>query len=30
MLTRVKKWGNSQGVRIPKAFLDNLGISDDD
>ncbi|MCE5223742.1 AbrB/MazE/SpoVT family DNA-binding domain-containing protein [bacterium] len=30
MLTKIKKWGNSQGVRIPKAFLDNLKISEDD
>lgn len=30
MLTRIKKWGNSQGVRIPKAFLDNIGITEED
>lgn len=30
MLTRIKKWGNSHGVRIPKALLDNVGISEDD
>ena len=30
MLTKIKKWGNSQGVRIPRAFLDNVGISEED
>ncbi|MEE2717033.1 MAG: AbrB/MazE/SpoVT family DNA-binding domain-containing protein [SAR324 cluster bacterium] len=24
MLTKVKKWGNSQGVRIPKKMLDDV------
>ncbi len=26
MKTRVQKWGNSLGVRIPKAFADDLGL----
>jgi antitoxin MazE len=26
MITKVQKWGNSQGVRIPKKFLDNSHI----
>lgn len=26
----VTKWGNSQGIRIPKTVLDLLGISDGD
>ena len=30
MLTKIKKWGNSQGIRIPKAFLETLNISNDD
>ena len=30
MLTKIKKWGNSQGVRIPKVFLETLNISNDD
>lgn len=30
MLTKIKKWGNSQGVRIPKAYLETLRISDED
>lgn len=24
MITKIQKWGNSKGVRIPKALLDNL------
>lgn len=28
METRVKKWGNSQGVRLPKKMLSKIGISD--
>jgi len=27
MITKIQKWGNSQGVRIPKAFLDALDLS---
>lgn len=27
MITKIQKWGNSQGIRIPKAFLDALGLS---
>lgn len=30
MLTKIKKWGNSQGIRIPKVFLETLNISNDD
>jgi antitoxin MazE len=30
MLTKIKKWGNSQGIRIPKVFLENLRISEED
>ncbi len=26
MNTRVSKWGNSLGIRIPKAFIDNIGL----
>jgi antitoxin MazE len=26
MITKVQKWGNSQGIRIPKKFLDNSHI----
>ena len=25
--TTLQKWGNSQGIRIPKTMLDSLGIS---
>jgi len=28
MLTRVLKWGNSLAVRIPKAFADEMRISE--
>jgi antitoxin MazE len=28
--TQIVKWGNSQGVRIPKALLDILNISGND
>jgi len=27
---RIQKWGNSQGIRIPKAFLDALGMMEND
>ena len=30
MLTKIKKWGNSQGVRIPKAYLETLRITNED
>ena len=26
MVTRVRKWGNSQGLRIAKSLLDEVGI----
>ena len=26
----MKKWGNSQGIRLPKEFLQRAGISPDD
>ncbi len=26
----IQKWGNSQGIRIPKAFLDAMGMSEND
>ena len=28
MRTRISKWGNSLGVRIPKAYADEVGLSD--
>ena len=28
--TRIKKWGNSYGIRIPKEQLEKLGIQPDD
>ena len=30
MQTTVVKWGNSHGIRIPKAFLKNIQISEND
>lgn len=30
MITAIKKWGNSQGLRFPKEMLDQLEISVDD
>ena len=30
MLAQVKKWGNSQGLRIPKALLDAVGLREND
>jgi antitoxin MazE len=30
MQTVIKKWGNSQGIRIPKAFLETLGMMEND
>jgi len=26
MLTKIQKWGNSQGIRFPKTLLDELQI----
>ncbi len=28
MVTRIQKWGNSLGLRIPKTFADELSIAD--
>ena len=28
MLTRVRKWGNSLGLRIPSSFAAELGVED--
>ena len=30
MYTTIQKWGNSQGIRIPKALLEGLGIREND
>ena len=30
MQTMIVTWGNSQGIKIPKAFLQNINISDND
>jgi antitoxin MazE len=30
MQTAVVKWGNSQGIRLPKAFLQNINIREND
>ena len=30
MYATVQKWGNSQGIRIPKTLLDTLGIFEND
>ena len=30
MQTTIVKWGNSQGIRIPKAFLNNIQIKEND
>jgi antitoxin MazE len=30
MQATIQKWGNSQGIRIPKAFLDALGMREND
>ena len=29
MKTRIQKWGNSLGLRIPKSFAKDLGLADD-
>ena len=30
MQAAIQKWGNSQGIRIPKAFLDALNMAEND
>lgn len=30
MITKLQKWGNSQGVRIPKEILTKISISEGD
>ena len=30
MYATVQKWGNSQGIRIPKYLLESLGIREND
>ncbi|MCI9122799.1 MAG: AbrB/MazE/SpoVT family DNA-binding domain-containing protein [Eubacterium sp.] len=30
MQVTIQKWGNSQGIRIPKAFLEALGMKEND
>jgi antitoxin MazE len=30
MQTKIVKWGNSRGIRIPKAFLENLHVAEND
>ena len=30
MRTRIAKWGNSLGLRIPKAFIADAGLADGD
>ena len=30
MMTTIQKWGNSQGVRLPKAVLDVLFLQEND
>jgi antitoxin MazE len=30
MTTTIVKWGNSRGIRLPKPFLENLGLTDND
>lgn len=29
MNTKIKKWGNSLAIRIPKSIIDNLGLVDE-
>jgi antitoxin MazE len=29
-ITRIKKWGNSYGIRIPKERMEEMGIRPDD
>ncbi|MFO7979888.1 MAG: AbrB/MazE/SpoVT family DNA-binding domain-containing protein [Candidatus Aminicenantes bacterium] len=28
MVTKIKKWGNSLGLRIPKSFADEVGVEE--
>ena len=30
MYATIQKWGNSQGLRIPKALLDAIGLREND
>ena len=30
MQTTIVKWGNSQGIRLPKAFLKNIQVTEND
>lgn len=30
MQVTIQKWGNSQGIRIPKAFLEAVGLMEND
>jgi antitoxin MazE len=30
MTTTIVKWGNSRGIRLPKPFLENLNLKDND
>ena len=30
MQTTIVKWGNSQGIRLPKAFLQNINLTEND
>ena len=30
MITTIQKWGNSQGLRLPKALLDSIGLREND
>jgi antitoxin MazE len=30
MTTAIVKWGNSQGIRLPKTFLQNINLSEND
>lgn len=30
MYATIQKWGNSQGIRIPKALLEGLGVREND
>ena len=30
MMTTIQKWGNSQGVRLPKSILDELSLQEND
>ena len=30
MLTTIQKWGNSQGIRLPKSILDELLLQEND